>query len=314
MMRRVLERDGNWIFPVAGLVGGQLILAVAMALISGFYRRSPLPESLLVASTWITLAMIYLWVRSRRSPLASIEQNLPTIRALIVGGALLATQFSLVRWFKMLLPFWSHGFWADPLLADVDKAIFGFDPWIATKGIGTFGLVSFFYWLWIPLMGSVIYWTFLSDPSERRSRVIVSFFLVCAFCATTQFLLPSSGPLFYDLAGWGDRFIEVFNRPDNAVSARIWLWKFHVERAVKAGIGISAFPSMHVAVAAWFGVIAPRRFKAAAWAFFLMIFFGSVYLGMHYFVDGLFGAIIAVVSWRLANLRTRRVSSMEAAR
>jgi len=67
--------------------------------------------------------------------------------------------------------------------------------------------------------------------------------------------------------------------------------------------GISAFPSLHVAVSLWIYLtaraIAPR---AAPWAlaYFLFMWAASVQLGWHYVSDGLAGAAGMMAIWPLA--------------
>ena len=80
------------------------------------------------------------------------------------------------------------------------------------------------------------------------------------------------------------------------------LWTQYVN--AEAGfVGISAFPSMHNAVAALLALAAwrvSRPLGAAMTLFAVMILAGSVHLGWHYAVDGYAGILVAVVCWRLA--------------
>jgi hypothetical protein len=68
------------------------------------------------------------------------------------------------------------------------------------------------------------------------------------------------------------------------------------------GAGISAMPSMHVAVVALY-VLAARHYGRVALMLasflYLLIFVGSVHLGWHYAVDGLFSTLGMAVIWRL---------------
>ncbi len=60
---------------------------------------------------------------------------------------------------------------------------------------------------------------------------------------------------------------------------------------IGVGAGISAFPSMHVAAATLNALFLSERGRvlaAVGWSYVALILFGSVYLGWHYAIDGLF--------------------------
>ena len=119
----------------------------------------------------------------------------------------------------------------------------------------------------------------------------------------------SAGPCYYSLLGLGGDYqplmasLEAANRvyPIWAVSTQEMLWKGYT--GVTAGsIGISAFPSLHVATAVLFALYASRRSRLAGallWAFAALIMVGSVVLGWHYAVDGYAGALISLAIWKL---------------
>jgi membrane-associated phospholipid phosphatase len=70
---------------------------------------------------------------------------------------------------------------------------------------------------------------------------------------------------------------------------------------VVIGGGVSAMPSMHLAVAMIF-VMATRKshWRAVAVPFWLLIFILSAYFGYHYWIDGIVGSIIAMLCWLAA--------------
>jgi membrane-associated phospholipid phosphatase len=87
-----------------------------------------------------------------------------------------------------------------------------------------------------------------------------------------------------------------------------YLWSNYLDKGSRVGTGISAFPSLHVAGAAWVAIFASSQFRKLsiiAWAYFGLILIGSVYLGWHYALDGLAGLAIAAAAWRLAAWRRR---------
>lgn len=307
--------DRDWIYPASVLIAVQYCAATIMAFAADFFRRPPLLESITVAIPFVATALAYLILKTRLPLKEAIDANLLAIRAVITGGLLLVLQITLLTWLKMLLPYWSGGFWADPILARLDHYFFGIDPWRLARFAGGEHIITTAYAAWLFVIPSALYLLLLTKPSSAKSTALLSAFGIIAVCAFSQFLVPSAGPLFFDLAGWGNRF-EGIEGP--AALAREWLWRFHTDGVVKAGIGISAMPSMHVALALWLVVIARKYhwiLAALAFCYFALILLGSVYLGLHYASDGIFSVIAVAVIFRItshdclsrANLLSRNI-------
>jgi hypothetical protein len=67
-------------------------------------------------------------------------------------------------------------------------------------------------------------------------------------------------------------------------------------------VGISAMPSVHVAVAVLFAVLGWRTAAWLGWLFTgyaCVVLIGSVHLGWHYAVDGYVSAVVAPLIWAL---------------
>jgi TRAP-type C4-dicarboxylate transport system permease small subunit len=82
------------------------------------------------------------------------------------------------------------------------------------------------------------------------------------------------------------------------------LWKGYATQTYSFGMGISAMPSLHNAIAVLYALMAFRFGKIAGWIFTtyaIIIFIGSIHLGWHYAVDGIFSAIGMWAIWKAVN-------------
>ena len=117
------------------------------------------------------------------------------------------------------------------------------------------------------------------------------------------YLFSSMGPLF---TGVYDPSIA----PDSVRLAAEFLWANYQARGALIGGGISAFPSMHVAIAAWLAIVLTNRgWPKVGIAYFFAVFVCSVVLGWHYAIDGAAGAAVAMTADRLAQAWLRRSNS-----
>ena len=67
------------------------------------------------------------------------------------------------------------------------------------------------------------------------------------------------------------------------------LWRVYQSHGIAVGSGISAMPSLHVAIAMSVVLLArkiDRRLAIASTIFTVLIMIGSVHLGWHYAIDG----------------------------
>src|SRR5690606_9683564 len=76
-----------------------------------------------------------------------------------------------------------------------------------------------------------------------------------------------------------------------------------------AGTGISAMPSMHLAIVTLNACMLTslnRQVGIVAWIYVALIQLGSVYLGWHYAIDGYFSiAVVCVIWWSVRQLQSR---------
>jgi membrane-associated phospholipid phosphatase len=149
---------------------------------------------------------------------------------------------------------------------------------------------------------------------------------VIAFAATMIFAgtfmaaaFSSAGPILFDRVHGASRFgdlISALNEiPQDRNILRIsdYLFKSYAEGLVRAGTGISAFPSIHVAVAvlnALFFTSISAIFGTVMWCFAAIIFIGSIYTGYHYSVDGIVSTGIVIFVWKFAGTITGKYSTV----
>ena len=83
------------------------------------------------------------------------------------------------------------------------------------------------------------------------------------------------------------------------------MWASRSDSSPGIVAGMSAVPSIHVAVSLWIYLAARQLLPKAepiALAYFVLIWIGSVQLGWHYIADGLVGAVGMLAVWKLARL------------
>ena len=135
----------------------------------------------------------------------------------------------------------------------------------------------------------------------------------------------SGGPCYYGHFVDGTNPYEpLFQRlreldPDHtlfALKAQNYLWTTNVSGEWGAVAGISAMPSLHVALATLFAILAwqcQRWLGALLTVFAVATQIGSVVLGWHYAVDGYAGALLAYGCWISAGALLRRFPIAEQA-
>ena len=221
---------------------------------------------------------------------------------------MVAAQLCVLGWLKAAMPY-SVGFRFDQALADMDAAIFGADPWTLLTWLPA-GALDKAYITWASATVLLMLVLPLLPKSSRRDRALLSYFLVVASASLGQYLVPSAGPIFYERIGLGDRFVDLPVQPWVQVTSD-YLWTNYLSRGELVGVGISAFPSLHVGGAAWVAIVTSSylpRLTLVGWAYFLAMFVGSVHLGWHYALDGIASVAIAVTAWAAAPALLRQAN------
>lgn len=236
--------------------------------------------------------------------------NLGPLGYAFAASILLQTGFSLVKpTIPVVIPFY-----ADTALAGFDNWLHGgVDPWILTHRIGEWlpmeSILPIYMTGWlVPAIGMAVILAIADNDPERQARFL-TLYLVCWILIGNilAFVGSSVGPVYYDALLNSDRFVAltVALKESGVTASSIGyvqqkLWEAYAVKGNALGIGISAFPSVHVAVAA---VVALYLMERSRWlvipgvAFLATIFFLSVYTGYHYAVDGYVSMIVIVACW-----------------
>jgi hypothetical protein len=146
-------------------------------------------------------------------PLAKSE--LPIVLRALEWAAILGLALALHGWAKSSMPYVT-GYWADGMLANIDHAIFGTDPWRLFRSELLKPVYAQAYVSWFPItFGSMAVLAF----SRNDHGALFNSYLITLIAGGTmgEHLLPSAGPIFYERIGLGPRFAELvaasFARP-----------------------------------------------------------------------------------------------------
>jgi hypothetical protein len=315
--------DEDWVIPAVVFVGSQYAIALTLSAALGFPHIPPLLGYVTIGAlvtvaggVWLLLRTLWRLYRAgidhpAREIATLVRRNQGRLAIGILGIQLVVLQMGSLTWLKTLMPLLVP-FWADPYLANLDASIFGSDPWrLLTPALDPIGpFIDAVYAAWFPVKSFVVAALLISLPSFNKSRAALAyFFTVGIFGVLGQYAVSSAGPLFYGMAGFGTRFADLESHLTPAVKVtRAYLWDSYVTGGDRIATGISAMPSIHVALAAWVALTLQSSFPRLAvlgWAFFTTILVGSVYLGWHYAADGIAGAGAALVAWGLAGRTVR---------
>lgn len=254
----------------------------------------------------------------------AMARRIPAAGVTLVAVGIFTLCFTMV---KTTLP-QAVPFWADPLMAQIDRALhFGQDPWVLTHGL-PFAIPpeaahKIYLSLWLlPSMWLPVFVVLLDRDPLRQRRFVTLYVLSWVILGNIVALMfMSAGPVYYDQLLGGDRFagLTAALQSSGITEGRVGhyhdhLWQLYTSGAQDAGSGISAFPSVHVAMAT---VIALYLFELRRniWplsvAIVLIYQVLSVHLGWHYAVDG-YVSILAVWALWLVLRRSARLAQAPA--
>ncbi|MEN3973122.1 phosphatase PAP2 family protein [Sphingomicrobium sp. XHP0235] len=302
----------RWQWIASGIIALQLTAVAALA--AQAPHLPPVSSYLLIAGVF-AVGLAYL---TACLSLLVFKRPIPWqwIAHASAGFALVAVEWALIAWFKGMVPI-VVGFTADRWLADLDQVLFFSDPWtLSHAALGWASpAIDLAYVTWSPLKIAALMALILLPRTADRNRLMIVYFLIVSIGTALQYLAPSAGPVFYDRIGLGARFSDLPLLPW-VERASDYLWNDYQNPQMGFGTGISAFPSMHVAIACWIALVvrsqAPR-FQWFAWVYLLVITVGSVHLGWHYAVDGLASLILVAVCYGAVTVFTSPVAQLRPA-
>jgi hypothetical protein len=246
-------------------------------------------------------------------------RGLPLVAAVIV----FMPTFSVM---KASIPLFTDYTWGAALIA-ADRAIFGTDPWRLLQPLVGYPFItsalSVAYHLWLLLIyaGSVWFAVYCRDDAVRL-RYFASYFTLWTVCGIAMAIgLASVGPCFVSpilgLDAFGEQmdYLNAANQryPVMVLEVQEILLQWHRSGQHGLGRGITAMPSMHVALATlfWLAIRRGSRLLDLFFGLFLVvIFIGSIHLAYHYAVDGIVGAAIAFGIWRMSGKAVQQAARL----
>lgn len=208
-------------------------------------------------------------------------------------------------------------FYADRYLANLGEFLhYGVAPWRLVHRMPEFvaPVIDIFYSkIWFVAVLVFYLQSALTLRDKELQRPMLSVLLVAIILgAILATAFSSVGPIFYDRFYGSHRFAELSSMiTENSEMAGVqlfssFLYEAYLHKQHSFGSGITAMPSMHVAMAtliAWHATSFSKVMASVGWTFLAIILVGSIYTGWHYAVDGYFSVIATSAIWIVVSKR-----------
>jgi hypothetical protein len=308
---RARPSDIDWLIPFALIVAVEMLIAGTIEL-SVTYSLLAFTGAGALAIAWLLLWLLRSIRNGLEHPLTALANIIWAHRGrllcAVIGIQIAAFGISAFSILKAQIPVFVP-YYADHALADFDLWLFGRDAWRwSAQHFGTLlSPISAIYGAWLMTQFIAFSAVLISKPTPLKSQAIIAYGLMWLLIGIILACGCSSvGPIFFDRFYGGQRFADLdeFLRPALGVT-RIadLLWARQINGDTLVGSGISAMPSLHVAGTVWLALIIRRawpRLAVIGWAYFAVIYLGSIMLGWHYATDGIVGAFGTLVIWIFA--------------
>ena len=244
----------------------------------------------------------------------NLIRGLPMLFALVVFMPAFSAMKSAIPLF--------HAYTWDHVWIAADRSLHGTDPWRLLQPVlgypAVTALVAAAYHVWILLIyAGGVYFCFFQKDAALRAQYFAGYFAIWVVIGVVMATaLASVGPAF---AGplLGDHHYDQQMAYLRAANEHFPIMVLKVQDELLAsyqsadhglGRGITAMPSMHVAMAFLF-FLSMRRVSGLAGAIFgafaAIVMLGSVHLAYHYAVDGYVSIVVTWIIWVAAGYLTR---------
>lgn len=252
-----------------------------------------------------------------------IANALPMLLAMLVFGG----TFTVI---KASLPTFNPFSW-DATFELWDRWLHGgVAPWLLLHPLLGKPLITHYinvaYALWFVVLCLTWLWQVFSLRDEALRRQFLWSLLITWIVLgnVAAMYLSSAGPCYFGrVTGLPDPFEPLMSYLTQAhavhtvwaLNAQDLLWQSHLDRHIQLAAGISAMPSLHVALTTLFALVCWRSNRWLGMlmtAYAVAIMLGSVHLGWHYAIDGYVGALGTVAIWWIVGRCLRRQAAATA--
>jgi hypothetical protein len=271
--------------------------------------------------------------RDDRSVLARLGESLRTARLYLTNAGLVELVLSVVltallmaafNAFKFMLP-QLHPFSWDARIESASRIVHGGRlayEWLLPvfgSDLATRALDALYYGVWPVGLWAVFVWQ-VGGRRTTRHRYLLTFAAAWVVLGTVlAILFSSAGPAYYahlyggpnPYAALQRHLLEVHHRhPLMAIQIQDALWAAEKAGIASGGAGVSAMPSLHVAMAELCAIMGRQSGrKPLAYSlttFSILTLLASIYLGAHYALDGYVSILGVHVLWRASGRILRK--------
>ena len=310
------------VYWISGLVVGQMAGMPWSATITTYLPTFTAIMPMMIGALLIGRSLVIMIVDRPARPLTQLAHEIRTSLAtpqriahavpMLAGMLVFGGTFTVM---KASIPSLAPFAW-DVQFEQLDRWLHGgIAPWELLQPILGVPLIThainWAYNFWFYFLGLIWLWQAFSQRDDRlRLRFFLTLILgwiLLGNIAATMF--SSAGPCYFGrVTGLADPFVPLMSYLHEASrSHAVWaleaqemLWHNYSLREVALGSGISAMPSMHVAMATLFALVCWRtkRWLGIAMTIYaIVIMIGAVHLGWHYAVDGYASALGIMLIW-----------------
>jgi hypothetical protein len=220
--------------------------------------------------------------------------------------------FAFIAMYKQLIPFVKPYCWDNTFMQWDYVLHFHHNPWQLLQPILGHPLITAFlgkaYGAWFFVLVGIIIWQ--GNTAERfyRMQFFLTFMLAWLILGTWgAYYFSSAGPCYYNI--YSPASVNPYdplmlylshNAPAWVIDLQGSLLEHLQSNTLVFGGGVSAMPSMHVAMATLCLLICSkynRWLALAAGVFLILVLIGSIHLAWHYAVDGYVAIILTSLIW-----------------